>query len=89
MKTSKRASLGNQTLDDLLAINVSKVSMNEFKLEPAINLWWEDKLRRPNQTTRKEYKKRTTSNTQRTETEEDSQEEQSFTLDDWDEWMNS
>ena len=35
LKTSKRTSLGNQTLDDLLTIIVSKVSMNEFKPEPA------------------------------------------------------
>ena len=38
LKTSKHASLGNEIL----------------KPEPAINLWWEDKLRRPNQVTRKD-----------------------------------
>ena len=89
LKTSKRASLGKQAVDDLLTINVCKVSMDEFKPEPAINLWWEDKLRRPNQTTRKEYK-RINSSAQEIETENDSgsDEEQLLMLNDWDEWMN-
>ena len=90
LKTSKRASLGNQTLDDLLTINVSKVTMDEFEPEPAIKLWWEDKQRRPHQTTRKEYKKRTSSEIE-TETEEhdtESDSHESMLLNDWDDWMN-
>ena len=54
IKTNKRASLGNETLNDLLTLNSWKGPLENFS---AIKLWWEAKQRRPNQSQRKDYKK--------------------------------
>ena len=46
MKRNKRSSLSNETLDDLL-ISTAEISMKQFDADPAIKLWWNDKVRRP------------------------------------------
>ena len=47
IKGNKRSSLSNETLDDLLLISTAKISMKQFDADPAIKLWWNDKVRRP------------------------------------------
>ena len=57
IKVEKRSLLSNESLDDLLMINTDKVPLSKFNADSAIQLWWRDKTRRPNQTARKKYKK--------------------------------
>ena len=52
IKSDKRTSLNNDTLDDLLTIVTSNCSMKDFNPDKAIDLWWQSKTRRPNQTGR-------------------------------------
>ena len=49
IKTNKRSLLSNDTLDDLLLLAVDGVPLAEFKPDAAIDCWWNDKQRRPNQ----------------------------------------
>ena len=44
-----RSLLSNESLDDLLLLNTDKVPLSSFNPERAIELWWNDKTRRPNQ----------------------------------------
>ncbi len=53
IKQSKRSSLSNELLDDLLAINVDNVMVKDFNADSSIELWWKAKSRRPNQHARK------------------------------------
>ena len=59
IKTNKRSLLSNESLDDLLLLSTDSVPLKEFCPDAAIDLWWKDKLRRPNQKKRREYMKRT------------------------------
>ena len=58
IKTNKRTSLSNESLDDLLLLTTDSVPLREFCPDEAIDLWWRDKVRRPNQSKRKPYKER-------------------------------
>lgn len=58
IKTKKRCLLSNESLDDLLTITSSRVPLKEFCPDNAIDLWWKEKVRRPNQKSRRPYKKR-------------------------------
>ena len=58
IKQEKRSSMSNELLDDLLAINVEKVNVEEFDPDDSIELWWKAKTRRPNQRKRKSTEKR-------------------------------
>ena len=57
IKTNKRSSLTNKSLDDLLLLATDGAPLKEFCPDAAIDLWWTDKLCRPNQRKRKKYKK--------------------------------
>ena len=57
IKTKKRCSLSNESLDDLLTITSAHVPLKDFCPDNAINLWWKEKVRRPNQKPRRPYKK--------------------------------
>ena len=59
VKTKKRSLLSNESLNHLLAITSARVPLREFSPDEAIELWWNDKVRRPNQKPKKPYKKRT------------------------------
>lgn len=50
--------MSNETLDDVLAINIDKVSVEDFRADHSIELWWKAKTRRPNQQKRKMYRKK-------------------------------
>lgn len=56
IKTDRRSSLQITTLDDLMEINVEGPSLASFSADKAVELWWSDRRRRPNQEPRKEYR---------------------------------
>ena len=57
IKTNKRTSLTNESLDDLF-LTTEKLPLSEFSPDSAIDFWWRDKVRRPNQRKRRKvYKK--------------------------------
>ena len=93
IKVDKRASLGNDTLNDLLALNTDSDSMKYFNPDAGIELWWHAKLRRPDQKKRKDYAKRMAKSKDVMVLDSDSDDGQTdsdhdeFLLDDWDEWM--
>ncbi len=93
IKSNKRSLLSNEAIDDLLMVTTDGVPLKDFNSDHAIDLWWKDKVRRPSQKPRKQYAKRSG-----TETGEGSQERDRHSadsedapnmLDDWDAWMNS
>ena len=49
IKVERRASLSNETLNNLLIINTDPVPFEDFNPDPAIQMWWDDKVRRTNQ----------------------------------------
>ena len=57
IKVDKRSQLSNDSLDDLMVINAEHVPLKEFNPDQSIKLWWDAKLRRPNQSVRKPYTK--------------------------------
>ena len=61
IKVDRRSTLGNDSLDDLLAVNSELVPLKEFNPDHSIQLWWSAVTRRPNQRSRKAYKKRSVS----------------------------
>ena len=99
IKTNKRTLLSNDSLDDLLTLISDQTPLNEFSPDAAIDLWWNAKVRRPNQRKRKAYRKHssastcTSSGTDEISPSEthDSSDSDSDTciLDDWDNWMYS
>ena len=56
-KTKKHSLLSNEALDDLLTITSSRVPLKEFSPDKAVDLWWGDRGRRPNQRPRKPCRK--------------------------------
>ena len=55
IKSEKRTSLSNSTIDDLHALNANQIPLEDFNPDASIELWWKDKIRRPNQRQRKDY----------------------------------
>ena len=95
IKIEKQASLGEDTLNDLLALNTDSDSMKDFNPDSSIQLWWHAKLRRPDQKMQKEYAKRMTKSKDimvlDSENDDDGQTDtdNEFLLNDWDEWMTN
>ena len=85
LKVEKRSQMGNDTLDDLLAINIDRVPMNEFNPDPCINRWWEAKHRRPIQKSRKPYITGS-SGKDKEANDVSSSDDETFLLDDWDDF---
>ena len=91
IKSEKRSSLSNESLDDLLAINIDAIPLKMFNPDSSIELWWKDKIRRPNQQPRKVYEKKSgqsSTTVDLTADDEMPEIDPELTLDDWDEWMN-
>ena len=103
IKDKKRSSLGNQSLNDLLAVSADKCTLKVFSPDRAIKLWWESKQRPPSQSKRKQYKPLASSSTatsssdslsgsqQESETllaTSNEEENETVLLDDWDNWMS-
>ena len=96
-KSSKRSLLSNEALDDLLMVSTEGVPLKDFSSDHAIDLWWKDKVRRPSQKPRKQYAKRSGTETgegsqeRGTQSDSDSEsdsEDAPNMLDDWDAWMD-
>ena len=98
IKTNKRTSLTNESLDDLLLLSSDCVPLKDFNPDNAIDLWWKDRVRRPHQSSRRVYTKRAlssnlpdgegTGSSSQTESEENSDDNtDGDLLGDWDDWM--
>ena len=83
VKTNRRTSLLTSTLDNLMEINVEGPTPENFNADGAVQLWWLDCTRRPNQSARKEYRPRVTKNPPSESSSSDSEQEE-FALDEWD-----
>ena len=82
IKVERRASLSNETLNNLLIINTDPVPFEDFNPDPAIQMWWDDKVRRTNQ---KHRSSSTGGEGSTSQVPSDSIDD--ITLDDWDEWI--
>ena len=103
IKSEKRSTLSNESLDNLLVLNSEKIPLQKFNPDHSIDMWWDSKRRRPQQKARKKYAKwfsvqsstdssgaATTSDTcdlMDSEAESDSDSLQNI-LDDWDNWIH-
>ena len=58
IKTTKRSSLCQKSLDNVVSLNVDKCPLQDFSADSSIDLWWGAKQRRPSHGPRKHYKKR-------------------------------
>ena len=56
IKVNKRSLLSIEALDDLLLLNSDKTPMDKFDRDPAIDIWWSSKARRPSQKQWKQYR---------------------------------
>ena len=76
--------------DDLLALTVDPIPLKSFNPDASIELWWKDKLRRPNQQPRKAYEKQSGQSSATIDiTGDEETPEIELTLDDWDEWIRT
>ena len=96
IKTNKRSSLCNESLDDLLLLSTEGPPLKDFCPDTAIDLWWKEKLRRPHQNPRKKYRKRSSTTQFTTESSSVSSEDETESEDEdhtdllaeWDAWMS-
>ena len=79
------------TLDDLLLLNLDKLSLEKFNPNPGIDLWWSAKATRPSQKARKQYKPccKDQPLTSQATNSEDSESEVEDVLRDWDDLIQS
>ncbi len=49
IKTNRCCSLQTSTLDDLLVVNLEGPAIKDISSASAVELWWQDRMRRPNQ----------------------------------------
>jgi len=89
IKSNRRVQLSTETLNDLLTIATHTESIEDFNPDPAIDLWWKDKVRRPSQKPRKPYKKRAKLAAHDENSSNDCDDDVVPLLDIWDEWMAS
>ena len=57
IKATKRSSLCQKSLDNLVSLNADKCPLQDFSADSSIDLWWGAKQRRPSHRPRKHYKK--------------------------------
>ena len=69
-----------------MIINMEGPPLEDFTADSAVDLWWKDTTRRPNQKERKEYVPRESSSS-RNDVNELSKSTEEYSLDDWDEWF--
>ena len=87
VKTNRRTSLSSSTLDDLMEINVEGPELESFSPDHAVQLWWSDRTRRPNQAPRKQYRKRASSEVESENSSNQADLEPESMLDAWDQWF--
>ena len=92
IKVDKRSRLNNESLDDLLLLNSTRIPIASFDPDPSIDLWWSAKARRP-QKERKEYRPRSSDlpgpSTSHDIQQEDSESEAEDMLECWDELIDN
>lgn len=88
IKTDRRTNLSNETLNDLLEIQVEGPPLKDFKADAAIQEWWDDccTTRRVHQEPRKPYRPRAEASSS---TESPPSTSSSVSLSDWDSWMEA
>ena len=86
IKSNKRTSLTNDTLDDLMVSTMCS-PLKDFNPNKAVDLWWREKVRRPNQKSRKQHEKRGVA-TNPAASDSESEIEMDL-LDTWDNWVES
>ena len=92
IKTEKRTVLASSSLDDLLEINCDAVSVRNYSPDKAIQLWWDDKLRHPNQKPHKKYKRHREQETDETQSQsesDDDDDDDNDWLEEWDDLIES
>lgn len=82
IKSDRRNRLGENSLDQLLRINVEGPPLGDWDATQAVELWLQDKTRRVNQPSQQR------STAQQSTTTENPPDE-SFLLDDWEEWITT
>ncbi len=80
IKNSRRTCLGENTLDQLLRINVEGPPLADWDATRALELWWREKTQRVNH-------KDSGSAPRRPQEEETETEHKTFSPDDWEEWI--
>ena len=85
IKTNRRASLKEDSLDHLLRMNVEGPSFLEWDPRPAVSLWWKDKTRRINISDSRASRKSSQSKAEAWPGIE--VENFSWDLSDWDNWL--
>ena len=96
IKGTRRSSLNNNTVKDLIAVNFDCLPLHSFNADRSIELWWKAKTRRVNQQPRQPYKKHcstrdrscSSSSVLTDEEEPESEADKSTLLEDWDNWLN-
>lgn len=87
VKTNRHTSLLSSKLDDLMEINVEGPELENFSPDQAVQLWWSDHTRRPNQPPRKQYRKRVSSEVESENSSSESELEPESTLNACDQWF--
>ena len=97
IKSDRRSSLGENRLDQLLRITVDAPPLSKWDASGAVQLWWEDKTRRPQtKGTQKVTQNRTKSgpstssdaSTSTVDDDTDTQLSDCLALDDWEAWLS-
>lgn len=87
IKSMRRTSLGEDTLDDLLRI-AQGPDVSEWNPKSALKLWWDDKTRRPVRAATMSTSTMPTTSAEDS-TSDHEKERSPIDFQDWDEWMNS
>ena len=96
IKGTRRSSLSNNTVKDLITINSDCLPLHSSNADRSIELWWKAKTRRVNQQPHQPYKKRRSTRNQSCssssvltdEEESESEADKSTLLEDWANWLN-
>ena len=70
-----------------MEINVEGPELESFSPDHAVQLWWSDRTRRPNQAPRKQYRKRASSEVESENSSNEADLEPESMLDAWDQWF--
>ena len=90
IKVNRRTCLGEDTLDRLIRISVQGPSLAKWDASYALELWEKDKVRRVNRKDTQTQSRCGSASVSSTSTStETSDEVDHFTLDDWEEWIES
>lgn len=84
IKLNRRTSLGEDTLDQLIRINVEGPPLSKWDASGALELWFKEKTRRVNH--KETHSNRASGPSTSTDTEADSVTD-SFSLEDWEDWI--